>query len=393
MKILVTAARSPVSLDLARQFHAAGHTVYVADMTRMNLCTASRCVAKSFTIPSPRYETERFLSALVKLVVDLKIDLLVPTFEETIYLSDAMDRFPSSCQLFCTPFETTHALHNKWHFIKRIESYGFPAAKTRLVHSQHDLNTIDFKDPFILKSCYSRAAQSIHCIDPQHPLPSIKYEPTNPWIAQEMIHGRKLCTYTICRDGRVQAHATYPVIIGIGGVSCVAFEAIHHQGTQDWVERWARLENFTGQVGFDFIEDETGALYAIECNPRATAGIHLFDVKDQLARAFTEELPAPILPPVGRRRQLAFGMLMYGWRSSSSQSHFKEVVKRFLTSADVVLRASDLKPFVMQFCLSFSYWRLKNRLKLPLPAAFNADLEWNGTHAEEADPSTSQVGT
>jgi ATP-grasp domain len=393
MRILITAARSSVSLDLARQFGAAGHTVYAADTTQLNLCIASNSVTKCFRIPSPRYETERFISELVRLVEELSIDLLVPTFEETIYLSDALDHFPSSCHVFCTPFETTHALHNKWHFANRIASYGFASPRTRLVHSQHDLNTVDFKETFILKGCYSRAAQSLHVIDPAKPLPTIKYEPNNPWIAQEYISGLKLCTYSICRDGRVQAHATYPVVIGIGGISCVSYESLHHKGTFEWVERWARLEGYTGQVGFDFIEDASGTLYAIECNPRGTAGVHLFDKRDQLARAFTEELPAPILPAEGRRRQLAFGMLLYGWRPSSSERPLGEIVKRFFTTPDVVLRFSDFKPFAMQFFLSYLYWRQKSRLSLPLPAAFNADLEWNGPQTEETSSATHQVGT
>ena len=68
----------------------------------------------------------------------------------------------------------------------------------------------------------------------------------------------------------------------------MSFEQVQHEGTRAWVEHFVRTVRFSGQIGFDFIEDVTGQVHAIECNPRATSGIHLFHPGDGLVRALLE---------------------------------------------------------------------------------------------------------
>jgi len=381
-RILLTAARSFPALDLCRQLASGGHEVYTVESSRNHICRASNSVKGSFTAPSPRFAPEAFIEALIEIVEEHHIDWIIPTFEETLHLSAMADRFPPTCRIFCSSFDLVHTLHNKWTFMDRLSALGIPTPKTYLIRSEEELAGVDLPAPYILKSCYSRAAQSLYQIDPAKGVPDLLYDPINPWVAQERLEGKKWCTYTVCVDGRVQAHSTYPVVIGIDGISCVIFESVHHQGVFEWIEQWAQIEGYTGQVGFDFIETEDGTIYPIECNPRSTAGIHLFDHEDQLATAFFETLEEPILAKAGRERQIAFGMFLYAWRPGATQEPMSRVLKRFFTCKDVVLSLNDLKPFFMQFLLMGTIWKQKRQLNLPLPRAFNYDLEWNGTHGE-----------
>jgi short-subunit dehydrogenase involved in D-alanine esterification of teichoic acids len=58
--ILLTGGRAPVTLDLARAFHRAGHTVFMAESLRGHLSQPSNAVKAHFVVPAPRQELRRF---------------------------------------------------------------------------------------------------------------------------------------------------------------------------------------------------------------------------------------------------------------------------------------------------------------------------------------------
>lgn len=69
---------------------------------------------------------------------------------------------------------------------------------------------------------------------------------------------------------------------------------------------------FTGQIAFDFIEESDGTIRAIECNPRATSGITLFDVTGDLPIAFFGVEQPVRFPQTGRRTRARGVMLKAG---------------------------------------------------------------------------------
>lgn len=178
------------------------------------------------------------------------------------------------------------------------------------------------------------------------------------------------------------AHATYPVEYAIENRSCVSFRHVHHQKIQEWIERFVGLIKFTGQIAFDFIETKK-AVYAIECNPRATHGLLLFQNEDRLHRAFTETKMETIFPKTTTKKQIAMGMMMYGWKSDQAKKDRKLFLKTLFTTRDVVFSKTDLKPFLFMPFLFFWYIWLSWKLKITIPAAFTYDLDWNGDHLME----------
>lgn len=251
-KFLLTGARSIATLDLARQLKDSGHEVFSADTIKWHFCNFSNAVKKNFVVPSPRLNTEAFIDALVKIVEKEKIDFLIPTYEEILYTSQSMHKFPKSCQVFSSSFDTLKNLHNKWFFYKKLISYGFDAPETDLIKDHADLQKLSFKGPYALKASYSRSSQRMFKVEPNSQLPQIEIKKGNPWIAQKWLSGKKFCTYSICHNGKVIAHTTYPVQFAIDGNSCMNFKSVEHQGILDWIQKFVGLENFTGQVGFDF---------------------------------------------------------------------------------------------------------------------------------------------
>lgn len=376
--ILLTSGRFPATLELARLLHSAGHRVYIADTSRWHFCRFSNAVVESLKIPSPRFHFDAFLEALSQIIEEKKIDLLIPTFEEILYVAKGADRLPQTCELFCPPFELLHTLHNKWLFNQKQKELGIATPESYLIESREELENVPIARPFILKSVYSRASQGVFQIDPSDPLPEVSISPSHQWIAQERIEGRVICAHSICREGKVQALAIYPVHYSVAGQSCLVMEAIEHHKIQSWLKEFIEKLKFTGQLALDFIETPEGKLYCIECNPRATSGLHLFTPEDQIDRFFIGQEHPPIHAKAGRRKQLATGMALYGWRPKARNYTLGAFFKQFFTTPDVVLSTSDIRPLLSMPLLGIHYMRLVYKSRLPFLTAFTHDIDWNG---------------
>ena len=212
--------RSLFTLDLARRLHEKGHIVFGAETSIHHICWLSNAFEKHFVVPSPRFRSKRFIDSIVAICKKETIHLVIPTFEEIFSLAKGAKNFPPQTKLFCTSYEALDALHNKWRFNKKIETLGFDTPQSYIIQSQQDLNTCPLSLPYILKPSYSRAALSIQKINSTTP-PQIKIDPTNPLVAQEWIHGKKYCSYSIAHQGNLAAHAVYPVDISIEGNACL----------------------------------------------------------------------------------------------------------------------------------------------------------------------------
>lgn len=372
-KILLTTGRAPITLELARQLRAQGHTVFVADTTPFHISRFSNAVERSFCLPSPRYETKEFLKRLRDVIEEYEIELLIPLWEEILYIANHPGSIPPSCKVFSDSFEVLHKLHNKWLFIKLQEELGIKTPETHLIKTTNDLEALDLNKTWILKLAYSRASQNMHKIEPGKALPTIKSYPNNPWIAQEWLEGKKFCSFSIAREGKLKAHTAYPVNFAIDDSSCLNFVAIRHPEIKVWVENFVKKIGFTGNIAFDFIETSKG-LYAIECNPRGTSGLHLFKPSDKIDRAYLREFDGVIEPEVGNTKQIFTGMMLYGWKQKSCASF----VKQLFDAPDVVFDKGDMVPFFSQPFLIFNHLNWGLRYRVSLPEAFTYDLNWNG---------------
>jgi hypothetical protein len=375
-RILLTGARSPTALELARHLHQSGHTVFAADTSTLHVLKFSNAIKRFYDFPSPRYDLKRFIGKLGKIITEEKIDLVIPMWEEVIYISLHRDSLPSNCEIFCSQFQLLHDLHHKWHFIKLLGSLGIKTPNSVLLRSNNDLKKFEFKKPYVLKKCYSRGSRFVYKVTSPQP-PEVDIQPENPWIAQDYLQGKKFCSYSICQKGKVLAHTVYPVNYTIDGSSCVAFEAVEHPDIFEWVKNIVQKVGFTGQIAFDFIENNDGILYAIECNPRATSGIHLFKPEDRIDKAFLNLACNTITPKPGNSQQIAVGMLMYGLGIGVSEKKLPRYLRKFFTTKDVVFSLRDLKPFLLEPIVLGSYWLKSKKLRVSIPILFTQDLEWD----------------
>lgn len=166
-------------------------------------------------------------------------------------------------------------------------------------------------------------------------------------------------------------------------------QAVEHPRIRAYVERLASevLGDCAGcQIALDLIETAgpDGRLVAIECNPRATSGIHLYSGTRMLADAMVNPThEPPSIAQVGMRRQVAPGMLMWEYRHVTLRQ-FARHMWRLVSSRDVVFSWTDLLPTLMQPFLLTSYYQICRERGMDLPEMFQWDVAWEPRGAELA---------
>lgn len=273
--ILITGARSFAALDLSRALAAAGMRVVCADSMEKSVSRYSGKASRFYKTASPAFQFESFVSDLQKIIAEEKIDFIIPTCEEVFYIAKAKERL--STVVFAESFERLEILHNKWKFYQLLCKLGGSTPETNLWDGKENRD-----GKWILKPIYSRFAAKVQVIDGNWP----KWEnnPSNPLIAQRYVEGEKLCSYSICHEGRLTAHGVYTVLHSMGIGSAICFQSVRAPDVDAFVRRFVAEIGFTGQIAFDFIRGDK--LYCLECNPRATSGIHLFERNAKLADSF-----------------------------------------------------------------------------------------------------------
>lgn len=374
--ILLSTARSYITLDLARKLKRAGHYVVVADTTSSDVTNFSNSIDKHLIYPSPRFHPEEFINSLIEIIQKERIDFYIPIWEEIYVVAKYKDKIP--CAVFCTSFDSIIELHSKWHYMEKLKALQIPAPQTYLIKNKEDLDCLPRDRTFAIKASYSRASQNLYKLSPSDPLPPLVFDPLNPWIAQEWIEGAKHCTYSLCREGKVLAHATYPVGYSIDNNSCLVFTAVNHPAIEEWVSRFAKLVNWTGHLSFDFIQASDGTLYTIECNPRATSGLHLFPPEERIDQALLGTSTELIKPPVGYSQQIVMGMLLFGWRSLKTWGEWKDFFYTFFHTQDIVFRWNDPKPFLSMPWVMLNYLAWMRKYHISLIQAYTYDIDWNG---------------
>lgn len=413
-KVLLTGGRAPVALEMARLLAAAGCEVHAAESVKHDLCEVSNAVASSSKVPSPAYDPNGFLNGLERIVKRVGIDWIVPTCEEIFYISSGLERLEPLCRVFAPPLEQLRRLHSKWRFNRRAEELGFAVPATRLLSTSLEWRRLLEPEPvalpsdewvaewangFVLKPEFSRSGTHVRYIRPkadknggmecdafpprhnQERHARIAEEIRFPWVAQQYIRGRGLCTYSIAHEGELTAHAAYAVSYSVRGGACFYFAPVYIPALTEWVRTFARLERITGQIAFDFIETEDGRLYPIECNPRTTSGIHLFDAQDRIVDALLvpDSLDGTLVEPrPSARKMLALPMLALGWKGAGARGGLRSWLRDFASARDVVYRRNDPRPFRQQLLMLNEFRRIARAHGITMMEASTRDIEWNG---------------
>jgi hypothetical protein len=394
--ILLTGGRAPAALELARIFHKAGHTVFMAESVRAHISAPSRALRANFLVPPPRQQAAAYIEALRKIITSHQIDLLVPTCEEVFYIAQGWETLAPHCSVFCEPLARLKLLHNKWAFSELAHQLGLRVPETVLVDSPQALKTaFERWSKLVLKPVYSRfASRTLILPTLTECLAAIKRDvdqecvPRNsrgrgapvcaPWVAQEYVVGKPVCTYSVAHQGRLTAHTAYRSEFTAGQGATIVFQHTSHSAALNWVSHFVSSFHYTGQIAFDFIETPSGDVVALECNPRATSGIHLFASTPQFPAAFFNPTLECLSPSTEERAMLFTAMWLYGLPMALQKGEFKKWLSTLITSRDVVFSRQDLLPALLQPRGILHFVRLGWQHHITPLEASTFDIEWNG---------------
>jgi hypothetical protein len=383
VRVLILGARAPACLEWARAFAESGWEVTVADSLRWPVSRFSRAAHHFIRLPEPKSHPAAWRDALARAVVALGIDWIIPTCEEVFYLSWHLAALRKHCQIFTSDFALLHRLHHKGRFAEMITGWPTTAPETHLISQRSDLSRFAaHSEGWVFKPAYSRfGAKTL--IRPiarrvQEIVPTVEF----PWVAQRFVAGREHCSFSILDQGTVIAHSCYHPRYRVGRGSGIYFQPTNPAAIGRFVQQFGAATGYTGQVGFDFMEDEDGRIHVLECNPRATSGVHLFDDQhERLVELFAEEAPKarpdrpPVLKPSPEPRMVGLAMLVFAiWRHGLEPRFWRD----FWAGRDVLWRPGDLGPLPAQVAgLLEIFARAMARRRGLLPAA-TADIEWDG---------------
>jgi ATP-grasp domain len=378
-RVLITGGRAPVAVDLARSFAAAGAHVVVADSAPLFLARASRAVSKAVRVPPPRQEPRAFAAAIRAIAVGERIDLIVPTCEEVFYLGRFAAELRGVAELFCPDFPVLEELHDKERFTRVARGLGAEVPETWRLTTCDDLEGVAARvADLVFKPVFSRFAVHTLVRPTAEAARAITPTPARPWVAQRFVAGRELCSYAVARGGRLTAHALYEPTWRAGRGSGYYFQPMQRPAIEDFTARLVAKLNYTGQIAFDFIEAADGGVHVIECNPRATSGLHLFARDAALARAFDGSARAIVRPREDRVAMLGAAMVFIGGWQALRRWKIGRWMADGWRARDVLWSWRDPAPAFFVFAGLAATLVKAARVGISPQAASTRDIEWDG---------------
>lgn len=370
--VLLTIGRLPKALDLARSFAAAGYRVVVADPFRWHLTRVSRTVVKNYQVTAPATDRRQYLADVREIVDRERVDLVVPVSEETMYVTALRDVMTPHVELFAMPHNAVVDLHNKRAFIEKAAALGLATPATQPL-GDPAAGAIAASGDYVIKPVFSCSGRGVRFFYRNTPLPAATSGESE--IVQQRIAGELYSTFSIAQRGNVRLTAVYRGAV-MSGTVAVCFERVDGMSAiETWVKTFVETTGHTGFIAFDMIVDAAGRAFAIECNPRATSGIHFVN-PDFLAAAILDH-PTSAAP----LRDAMFMQQFYPCLTETQKSlldpkRFKSNFRHLVAARDVTWTLRDPLPFMlMPATASQIIWRSIVR-KESFGEASTFDISW-----------------
>ncbi len=375
----------PFAVDEIRKLGSSGHDVIAADTFHTAPGSHTRGAAQHRIVPSPKDDTLAFVGEVADVLVNEKVDVLVPMFEEVFYLARHRDLLEPHAELFFPTFDVLSAFHDKASFIALAQRLDVPVPDTVTVTTDDELADAIARFPrYFARAAFSRGGVELltntgplaGVIDPADVHPTAQ----NPWVVQEFVEGVDLCSFSVVHHGRVVAHCTYEHPKTIEHAGGIEFVSVDEPETLAHVERFVGETGYHGQISFDYLKHDDGVVSMVECNPRPTDGVTLMPA-DEFNKAVLDPGTDRFVLDAGHRSQIDFALLRDMFREPHN---LPSDVRDLFAAPDVYASRHDLKPLLYEILsyshvFAFRHHEGGPRKHTDLMAAQFYDIEWDGS--------------
>lgn len=376
-RILITGARAPAALHLARLFDACGVEVIMADTLKRPLAKMSSVCAGYFKLPPPDSRPHDFAERLQAVLEQQKPDLVIPTCEEVFYLAWAFENFSLASSLFAPSFAKLGRAHNKAWFAEDAGKFGLNPPETSIITSKKDLESWRSESRgVVFKPAWSRFAEAVLIRPGREELDHINPSASFPWIAQSYVPGEEACCYAIAREGRLLGSTTYSPVHRAGKGAGIYFAPVSDRQITRHCAAYVEATGWTGQIAFDFRRDVAGDWRILECNPRATSGVHFYGPRANLPGAILHGQPvtathaAPLMIPAA--------MLLYGLPNALRRSKLADWWRDIADATDALRWPSDRLALFGHTRAVFELGLIALKERQSLQSASTNGIAWNG---------------
>ena len=364
MKIAITSPRAPVVVEWIKIMQKSGHDVTVVDSLIFPVAKFSKNV-KFIKIPSPRLNFEEYKNKI--LLITKEYDLVIPTCEDIFFLSLALKNSELVSKVFIPENKLLFGLHNKFTF-KDYMNHHVKVPEMKLIESVNQIDTHNKNT--ILKPVFSRFGRSVVRDITHKNIGNLVVSKQYPWVQQEFIKGNPLCNYAIIQNGKVISHVVYIPKYLVNNAASTYFEFTTNKKCDDFIEQFAKDTKYNGQVAFDFIDDGKN-LYVLECNPRATSGLHL--ISESISFENGNFISDHKNPHQSCRVSISI-YIMFGVKyllSGKISELNRDYKKAFDVAKDIPIKAQVLS-LIEMIWRTFYY-------RMPFTSASTFDIEYDGT--------------
>ena len=365
--VLLTLGRLPKALDPARSFAHAGWRVIVADPFADHLTGASRAVARSVQVPSPADDPQGWLAAIEQIARDEHVQIILPISEETLYASYLQARLPD-VMVFTMPPDVLHQAHDKWRFAEQAKALGLSVPTTARA-DEAQARVIAERADFVWKERRSCGGGGTKLLSQ-----GVPFEPSDQAIVQERILGDELSSCSLCYEGVVRGTAIYRASV-MSGTVAVGFSRVEAAQIDNFVAHYAQETRWSGFLSFDFMRDAHGQIFALECNPRLTSGVHFFVTNDLAPAILDPSFPLRLRDET--ELQQFWSCLQEAQGALPNVIGFAKKLRAMSHRRDVTFAANDPLPLLTMPWTARALLRRAAKDRVPMAVAASADIGWS----------------
>ena len=376
---LLTVGRFPKALTLARGLHRHGVRVLVADPLKRQLCSVSRSVSKNYQVAAPNTDVRAWERDILEIIDREQVTDLVPVSEEVCHVANLAPKLPAHVRYVGPSTPWIGQWHDKLAFVSHAIDRGVTAPSV-FTTADPEARALVRQTECVLKPRRGCSGTDISFIPPGSSLPP----PSNELLVQRKVEGTHLYTISWVEDGQVMTTASYRGSTHSGTVAVGFQSAPTPFSVKQWIEQFVADTGTTGFLSFDFILDRGGIPWGIECNPRASSGIHFID-EAWLGAAVMGEASTPAsITPAGKRAQWSYSTLTEAYKQllRLRVPELLRCLRDLLVSRDVVWSWRDPLPFLLMTPLCWEFIWKSIRERMPIGDASQCDIAWHWFKAE-----------